>query len=117
MAVYKLSYANIDGCRRSYTGTTLKGAQAFVSRWVGTDATVGSLGYAVSADGIGKVWISGQSDRLNWADLLPNYEPFDFAAVWNAEIDERAAQDAWQRQHDEDGDNNASNAGPYAPYL
>lgn len=54
----RVAYTAIDGARETRSFKTLKGARAFAVRYVGAHPEFGSH-YAVSADGIGKVTVSG----------------------------------------------------------
>jgi len=53
-----VSYASIDHVSKHRTFKTIAGARRFAVKWVGENAEFGSC-YAVSADGVGKIMVSG----------------------------------------------------------
>lgn len=57
-ALIAVTYTSIDGARRRSTFKTLAGARRFAAKWVGSMPSIGS-DYAVTADGIGKVTVTG----------------------------------------------------------
>jgi hypothetical protein len=61
-----VTYSSIDGARKTRRFKSLEGARAFACKWVGEHPEVGT-GYAVSADGVGKVTVSGAT----LAELFP----------------------------------------------
>lgn len=75
MEPIKVTYASVDGCRKSRTFKTLAGAQKFAAAWVGETPDLGSY-YAVSFDGIGKVTVQGCA----LAALFPKLAPIGEAA-------------------------------------
>jgi hypothetical protein len=56
----KVYYQSVDHCRKTRSFKTLAGAQKFAQAWVGETPELGTF-YAVSADGVGKVTVSGAS--------------------------------------------------------
>lgn len=59
-------YSSVDGCFKTRTYHTLKGAQKFAQKWVGRHPEIGRT-YAVSFDGVGKIEVEGAT----LADLFP----------------------------------------------
>ncbi|TRD15772.1 hypothetical protein [Palleronia caenipelagi] len=51
-------YESVDGCRREGKFSEIEDARTFAVKWVGHNPDIGG-GYAVSADGIGKVTTEG----------------------------------------------------------
>ena len=66
----RVTYNSIDGCRKSRTFKTLKGAQAFAQHWIGSTYVEFGSFYAVSGDGVGRITCSGCTLR----DLFPSQE-------------------------------------------
>jgi hypothetical protein len=60
----KLKYKAVDGYSKAAQFATLKGAQDFAQHWLGKAPCLGS-GYAVSNDGVGKLYMSGWGDDGN----------------------------------------------------
>jgi hypothetical protein len=61
----------VDGFRKTRSFQSLKGAQKFAQEWVGETPEISrTFGYAVSADGIGKVTVRGAT----LLDLFPDAE-------------------------------------------
>ena len=65
-AHFIVRYSSIDGYSKTGRFVTLKGARDFARKWVGEHPEIGST-YAVSADGVGKVTVTGCAV----ADLFP----------------------------------------------
>lgn len=59
-ASIQIKYSSIDGARRTRKFQTLDAARSFAIRCVGEDHDIGRA-YAVSADGVGKIEVSGVS--------------------------------------------------------
>lgn len=58
----RVRYSSIDRYSESRHFKTLAGAQRYAQKWVGETPEISSIfGYAVSADGISKVTVSGAS--------------------------------------------------------
>lgn len=56
----KVRYSSIDRFSQSRSFKTLVAARRYAVKWVGENPDLG-IGYAVSADGVGKVTVSGVS--------------------------------------------------------
>ncbi len=64
----RVRYSSIDRCYINRRFRTLEGARRFAVRYVGETPDIGyTFNYAVSADGIGKVTVSGAT----LAELFP----------------------------------------------
>jgi len=69
-------YKAIDGFAQTRRFKTLAGARRFAQRCVGRMPEVGS-GYAVSADGVGRITVSTDGDEpVDVHDLFPALDPF-----------------------------------------
>lgn len=75
--IIKVTYSSIDRYRQTRSFSTLKGAQAFATRWIGETPEMGSH-YAVSGDGVGKIsmtWVTfeaaGAETPVRLIDLFP----------------------------------------------
>ena len=67
----KLHFTTLDGIRKTKRFKTLRNARKAAQEWVGTDADIGSY-YAVSADGVVRVTVTG----CTLADLFgPELKP------------------------------------------
>lgn len=56
----RVRYSTIDRYYESRRFKTLEGARRYAARWIGETPDIGySFGYAVSADGIGKITVDG----------------------------------------------------------
>lgn len=62
----KVRYSSIDRFSKTGTFKTIESARKFAWKWVGRHPELG-WGYAVSADGVGKVTVEGAT----LADLFP----------------------------------------------
>lgn len=54
----RVTYQSVDGYRQTRTFKTLAGARRFAQTWIGPTPDIG-WGYAISADGIGKITVDG----------------------------------------------------------
>lgn len=71
-----VSYSAIDGTRFSQEFKTLRGAQRFAQKWVGTKPEISDMfQYAVSFDGVGKVTCQGCRLRELFPELPKEPEP------------------------------------------
>lgn len=89
MTDISITYASVDGYRKTRKFKTLAGARAFAVHWVGEHPDISGFGnYAISSDGVGKVTCSG----AKLTDLFPSDELQD--AADRAENDD-APMRAW----------------------
>ena len=95
MAKIVVRYSSVDGCsiRRSFA--TVFGARAFAAKYVGPHPEIGR-GYAVSADGIGKVTVEGATlVALFPADEVENDQYYD-GDDWGVEPDPDAINEYYR---------------------
>jgi len=64
----RVRYEAVDGFAKVKTFKTLSAARRFAHYYVGSDAEVSTMGYAVAPDGVGKVTVSGAATIT---DLFP----------------------------------------------
>lgn len=99
-----VTYRSIDGAKITRSFKTLTGAHKFAVEYVGADADI-SVFYAVSADGVGKITVSGDASidevisgkpkgsapvaavvaNFTVVEMVPHYNDWDAVSGWTVE--------------------------------
>jgi hypothetical protein len=93
----RIQYTAIDGAKKGGIFKTLDGAKKFAWRWVGMYPDRGQ-GYAISADGIGKITFSGVSveDLFPGEGGISTQEKFDYS--YESELGQYDLQEQYDAQ-------------------